>query len=61
LLYISKHLNPTTRLQQSHPHPRFTSDGKKVLYTTNVSGYCNVYLVDVPEFESLPAINNEIL
>ena len=52
---LCKH-NSTMHIQQSHPHPRFTSDGKKVLYTTNVSGYCNVYLVDVPEFESLPEI-----
>lgn len=32
-----------------HPHPRFTEDGKQILYNSNVSGYCNIYLVDLPE------------
>jgi len=39
--------------QHSHPHPRFSSDGKEVLYTSDITGYCNIYLVDIPEFESL--------
>ena len=43
-------------IQESHPHPRFTPDGKQVVYTSNFSGYCNVYLVDVPEFASLPLV-----
>ena len=43
--------------QHSHPHPRFNSDGNHVLYTSDITGYCNVYLVDVPEFESLPYLN----
>lgn len=41
----------------AHAHPRFTPDGKKVLYTSNVSGYCNVYMVDLPDFESLPEVS----
>lgn len=32
-----------------HPHPCFTADGTQILYNSNVSGYCNLYLVDVPE------------
>lgn len=32
-----------------HPHPRFTEDGKHILYNSTVSGYCNLYLVGVPE------------
>lgn len=32
-----------------HPHPRFTADGRQILYNSNCSGYCNLYLVDVPE------------
>ncbi|MBM4051058.1 MAG: oligogalacturonide lyase [Planctomycetes bacterium] len=43
-------------VQQVHVHPRFTPDGKQVLYTSNVSGYGNVYLADVPAFEALPEL-----
>ena len=46
-------------IQKSHPHPRFTADGKQVLFTTDHSDYCNVYLVDVPDFESLPELKEE--
>ena len=49
--------NSTMNIQQSHPHPRFSADGTKILYTSDVTGYCNVYLVDVPDFETLPEIN----
>ncbi len=35
--------------QSHHPHPRFTADGKQVLFNSNVSGYCNLYLADVPQ------------
>lgn len=42
------------KTQHSHPHPRFNAAGNKVLYTSDVTGYCNVYLVDLKEFESLP-------
>lgn len=46
----------SSKIQQLHVHPRFSADGSKVCFTTDVSGYGNVYLVDVPEFESLPEI-----
>ena len=42
------------KTQHSHPHPRFNVAGNKVLYTSDVTGYCNVYQVEVMEFESLP-------
>ena len=45
------------KTQHSHPHPRFNAEGNKVLYTTDITGYCNVYLVDLPEFESLPYLD----
>ncbi len=32
-----------------HPHPRFTADGKRILFNSTMSGYCNLYLVDVPK------------
>ncbi|MCK0469857.1 oligogalacturonate lyase family protein [Halalkalibacter sp. APA_J-10(15)] len=44
------------QVQQVHVHPRLTSDGSKVLFTSDRTGYGNVYVVDVPEFESLPKV-----
>jgi oligogalacturonide lyase len=43
-------------IQQVHVHPRFTPDGKQVLYTSDVSGYGNLYLAQVPAFDSLPEV-----
>ncbi|WP_079911787.1 oligogalacturonate lyase family protein [Paenibacillus sp. 32352] len=40
--------------QKLHVHPRFSPDGTKVLFTSDMTGYGNLYLVDVPEFDSLP-------
>ena len=40
-----------------HPHPRFTADGRGVLFNSNVSGYCNLYLADVPaDVSALPKV-----
>ena len=41
-------------IQQTHVHPRFSPDGGYVVFTSDVSGYGNVYRVELPEFESLP-------
>jgi|DewCreStandDraft_5_1066085.scaffolds.fasta_scaffold00088_63 oligogalacturonide lyase len=41
-------------VQQLHVHPRFTPDGRSVLFTADPNGYGNLYLVEVPPFESLP-------
>lgn len=43
-------------IQQLHIHPRFSPDGSQVLFTSDMSGYGQVYLVHVPEFESLPEV-----
>lgn len=43
-------------IQRSHVHPRFSPDGSQVLFTSDSSGYANVYLAEVPEFESLPLL-----
>jgi oligogalacturonide lyase len=43
-------------IQKVHVHPRFSPDGKSVVYTSDRSGYGNVYLVRVPPFVSLPHI-----
>jgi oligogalacturonide lyase len=37
-------------------HPRFSAKGDQVVFTTDVTGYGNVYLVDVPDFDQLPKI-----
>lgn len=41
-------------IQQTHVHPRFSPDGGYVLFTSDVSGYGNLYRVAVPDFASLP-------
>ena len=46
------------QIQQLHVHPRFSADGKQILYTSDMSGYGNLYLAEVPEFESLPKIKD---
>jgi len=43
-------------VQKVHVHPRFSPDGSQIVYTSDAAGYGNVYLVDVPRFESLPRI-----
>ncbi|MCC3355902.1 oligogalacturonate lyase family protein [Bacillus sp. REN16] len=44
------------QVQQIHVHPRLSPDGTKILFTSDQSGYGNVYLVDVPDFETLPKL-----
>ena len=41
-------------IQRVHVHPRFSPDGKQVLYTADPQGYGQVFLADVPDFDSLP-------
>ncbi len=42
-------------IQTTHVHPRFSPDGRYVLYTSDASGYGNVCLAEVGDFEDLPA------
>ena len=44
------------KTQQQHVHPRFNGAATQVVFTSDVSGYGNVYLVDMPPFESLPLL-----
>ena len=44
-------------LQKLHAHPRFAPDGKKVLFTSDIAGYGNLYLAEVPDFYSLPELD----
>ncbi len=45
--------------QHSHCHPRFSPDGKKVLYTSDLTGYANMYMVEFESFEALPDLTSE--
>jgi oligogalacturonide lyase len=42
--------------QEVHVHPRFDPAGRYVVYTSDVTGYGNVYLAEVPDFDSLPPV-----
>lgn len=45
--------------QHAHPHPRFTPDGKYVLYSSDLTDYSNMYLVEVGDFEDLPLLTED--
>ncbi len=48
----------TMHIQQSHPHPRISPDGKSVVFTSDRTGYGNVYSVPLAPFESLPPVED---
>jgi oligogalacturonide lyase len=39
--------------QHAHCHPRFTPDGHHVLYTSDLTAYSNMYLVEVGDYDNL--------
>ena len=41
-------------IQAVYVHPAVHDEGRKVLYTADPQGYGQVYLVEVPDFDSLP-------
>jgi oligogalacturonide lyase len=41
-------------IQRVHLHPCFNAEGTQVVYTSDPQGYGQVFVVDVPEFDSLP-------
>ncbi len=45
------------RIQKTHPHPRISPDGEYVVFTSDCSGYGNVYTVPLTTFESLPLVD----
>ena len=45
---------PASHVQEVHVHPRFTPDGSHVLFTSDRTGYGNVYLAAIEEYDTLP-------
>ena len=43
--------------QHAHPHPRFTPDGRYVMYSSDLTSYANIYLVEVGDFYDLPVLD----
>ncbi len=41
-------------IQRVHLHPCFNQEGTQIIYTADPKGYGQVFVVDVPPFESLP-------
>lgn len=41
-------------MQRTHVHPLLTTGNRSVLFTSDRRGYADMYLVEVPPFESLP-------
>jgi oligogalacturonide lyase len=40
--------------QRAHVHPCFSADGKQIVYTADPQGYGHVFIVDIPEWDTLP-------
>jgi oligogalacturonide lyase len=48
------------RTQALHVHPRFSPDGRHVLYTADPAGYGNVYLAELPaDLNQLPILKEK--
>jgi oligogalacturonide lyase len=50
----------SAHIQILHVHPRLSPDGKQVLFTSDMDGYGQVYLADLPAFESLPKLTEVV-
>lgn len=44
----------TSKIQQLHVHPRFSDDGQKVVFTSDRTGYGQIYEVEVGDWRDLP-------
>lgn len=44
-------------IQQLHVHPRFSPDSSQILFTSDKSGYGNLYLASIPDFDTLPLLD----
>lgn len=43
-------------IQKVHVHPRFSPDSSYIIFTSDRTGYGNIYLVVLPDFYSLPPV-----
>lgn len=46
--------------QHAHCHPRFTPDGKSILYSSDLTSYANMYLVEIGDFDTLPDLTEDM-
>lgn len=46
--------------QHAHCHPRFTPDGKSILYSSDLTSYANMYLVEIGDFNTLPDLTEDM-
>ena len=46
--------------QHAHCHPRFTPDNKHILFTSDATGYSNIYLVELKKFYQLPDLHANV-
>jgi len=44
----------SSNVQQLHPHPRLTPDNRKVIFTSDRSGYAQIYEAEITNYDSLP-------
>lgn len=51
----------TFNIQAAHPHPRITPDGKYVMYSSDLTGYANMYLAEIGDYDDLPDLTDDIL
>lgn len=47
----------TFKTQNEHAHPRFTPDGKHVIFSSDRDGKTNIYIAEMPEYEELPLLS----
>jgi oligogalacturonide lyase len=50
------HHGCAARIQITHVHPRFSPDGRQVLFASDRDGHGNLYVAELPAFESLPEL-----
>jgi oligogalacturonide lyase len=53
---VLAHHRSTFNDQHAHCHPRFTPDGRAILYTSDLTAYANLYLVEIGDFDALPEL-----
>jgi oligogalacturonide lyase len=46
----------SANVQQLHAHPRLSPDNKKVIFTSDRTGYAQIYEAEITSFETLPPL-----